>query len=258
MLKLKNRNLIRIVLFFSLLLILAGSIPAVRPVLANPFKIPLYLFNAVRREITGLIFYHRNYVQNERLRNESDFLRNRINELNEAGLENKRLKDLLSLKQKSPYKAVAVRIIGRSADNWSSVVIADKGRYNGIKKGMPVVTYLGLAGRVIDAGESTCRIMLINDSDFAVSAISQRSRQEGLVSGSLGAHLVMRYLPKDTDIKSGDVIVTSGLTPAYPKGIIIGTVIDVDREFSGLSRYAVIKPAVDLSSLEEAIVIVQQ
>lgn len=256
--KFKNRNLIRVVVFSSLLLILAGSIPALRPSLLNVFKIPLYLFNAVRREASGMVFYHRNYVQNERLNNEINFLKNRINEFNEVNLENKRLKELLSLKQKTPYKVIAARVIGRSADNWSSVAIVDRGRSSGIRRGMTALSYLGLVGRVIDAGESTSKIMLINDSDFAVSALAQRSRQEGLVCGALGTHLLMRYLPKDADIKSGDTIVTSGLTHMYPKGLLIGTVADVDKEFSGLSQYAVIKPAVDLSGIEEVLIVIQQ
>lgn len=258
MLKLKNRNLIRVVIFACLLLSLASLAPALRSPLLATLKYPLYLFNAVRREISGIIFYHRNFIQNERLRNEINFLKNRINELNEIKLENKRLSELLSLKQKSIYKVIASRVIGRSADSWSSVVIIDKGTYRGLRRGMVAVNHLGLVGRVIDVGISTSKIMLINDSNFAVSAVVQRSRQEGLVSGALGSNLVMRYLPKDADIKPGDSVVTSGLTEVYPKGILIGTVVDVDREFSGLSLYAVIKPAVDLAGIEEVLIITQQ
>jgi rod shape-determining protein MreC len=65
----------------------------------------------------------------------------------------------------------------------------------------------------------------------------------------------MKYLPKDSDIKVGDMIVTSGLTPVYPKGLAIGTVINVGEEFSSLASYAVIKPAVDLAALEEILVV---
>jgi len=256
--KLKNRNLIRVVVFTCLLLSLASLAPALRSPLISTLKYPLYLFNAARREISGIIFYHRNFIQNERLRNEINFLKNRINELNEADFENKRLRELLALKQKTPYKVIAARVIARSADSWSSVIIVDKGRYSGIRRGMIVINSLGLVGRVIDVGVSASKIMLINDSDFAVSAVAQRSRQEGLVSGALGSNLVMRYLPKDADIKPTDIIITSGLTSMYPKGLIIGTVIDVDREFSGLSLYAVIKPAVDLGGIEEVLIIIQQ
>jgi rod shape-determining protein MreC len=65
----------------------------------------------------------------------------------------------------------------------------------------------------------------------------------------------MKYLPKEADIKVNDTILTSGLTDTYPKGLLIGSVIDIQDEFSGLSRYAIIKPAVNVSNLEEVLVI---
>jgi rod shape-determining protein MreC len=255
--KLKNKSLIHVVVVASLILILASLIPNFRPTIVNTLRYPLVLSNLIRREIGGIIFYHRNFIQNERLKNEVSFLKNEINALNEFRLENKRLKNLLSFKEKTPYKVIAARVIARSADNWSSVIIIDKGRYNGIKRGMVVISYLGLIGRVAEAEESTSKIMLINDSDFAVSGVVQRSRQEGLVAGTLGRMLVMRYLPKDADIRESDMVITSGLTDLYPKGLIIGRVVDVGEEFSGLSLYAVIKPAVNLSDIEEVLVIVQ-
>lgn len=98
--------------------------------------------------------------------------------------------------------------------------------------------------------------MLINDPDFGVSAVVQRSRQEGLVSGTLGNNLIMRYLPKDADIKVSDIIVTSGLTGKYIKGLLIGRVVEIGDEFSGLSRYCLIKPAVSLSNIEEVLIII--
>jgi rod shape-determining protein MreC len=208
------------------------------------------------REIRGIVFYHRNFAQNEILKKEIDFLKQKINALNEASLENKRLKETLSLKEKSPYKVIPARVIARSADSWSSVVIIDKGSYHGIKRGMAVINYLGLVGRVIESTDYTSKIMLINDSNLSISAIVQRTRQEGVISGTLGNSLIMRYLPKDCDIKVSDIIITSGFSQAYPKGLLIGAVIDVGEEFSGLSRYAIIRPAVNLSSIEEVLIVV--
>lgn len=211
----------------------------------------------IKRETAGIIFYHRNLTQNERMKKEIDLLRQKINTLNEVWIENKRLKELLSFKQKSTYKVIAARVIGRSPDSWSSLIVIDKGRFNGITSGMVVINYLGLVGRVIEAAESTSKIMLLNDPDFAVSSIVQRSRQEGLVSGTLGTYLMMRYLPKEADVRVSDVVITSGLTERYPKGLVIGKVVDLGEEFSGMSRYAVIRPAVNLPSIEEVLVIVQ-
>ena len=253
----KKKSLIYVALAVILLLLAANFTPALRTPLLNTLKYPLVLFSALGRQIGGVIFYHRNMVENTRLKNELDFFKQKITALNEIYLENKRLKDLLSFKQKSSYKIVAAaRVIGRSADNWSSVIIIDKGSWHGIRRGMVAVTYLGLAGRVIETTTLTSKVMLVNDPNLGVSALIQRSRQEGLVSGALGSSLIMRYLSNDADVKVSDIIITSGLTEAYPKGILIGRVVEVGEEFSGLSRYCVIRPAVNTSNIEEVLIII--
>jgi rod shape-determining protein MreC len=203
-----------------------------------------------------MVFYHRNLVQNEKLKKEVELLKYNKNETREVFFENNRLRQLLSFKQRFSYKVIAARVVGHSADNWSSVIIVDRGESNGIRRGSVVVSYIGLVGRVVETTSSISKIMLINNPNFGVSGIVQRSRQEGLVTGTLSNSLIMKYLPADSDVAVSDVVVTSGLTETYPKGLIIGTVVDVGEEFSGLSHYAVIKSAVDLSSLEEVLIIV--
>lgn len=255
MVKIKNKLLIYLALFIALVLAVSLFITPLKKAAVGILKTPFSFAAFVRREITGIIFYHRNFVENEKLKQQINRLKYKINSLNEAAIENERLAGLLSLKQQAPYKAIASRVIGRSADNWSSTVIIDKGENSGISRGLAVSGHLGLAGRVIEVTRNTSKVLLINDPGMAVSAVVQRSRQEGLVSGSLGNYLVMKYLPKDADIAPSDLILTSGLTGIYPKGLLIGTVISVGEEFSGLSRYAIIKPVVNPGSIEEVLVI---
>jgi rod shape-determining protein MreC len=256
-LKLTKRNLSYLAASLAVLLLLSTVSPSVRRPLTDVLEVPLKLFSWVWREAGALLFFHHNFSQNEKLTRENGFLRSKINSANETYLENQRLKELLSFKQKSAFKVVACRVIGRSVDNWSSVVIVDKGESSGIKKGMPVVNSLGLVGRVVESGSATSKIMLINDPNLNVSAIVQRSRQEGLITGTLGNAMIMKYLPADAEIAVSDIVITSGLSSNYPKGILIGTVASIGTEFSGLSRYALIKPAVSLSNLEEVLVVVQ-
>lgn len=243
--------------FVLLFLLLSSLAPQFQTPLLDTLKYPLSLLTLIRREIGGMIFYHRNFLQNERFKKEIALLRHKLNTAEELYLENKRLTNLLSFKETTPYKILAAGVIGRSADNWSAMLIINKGRYNGIKSGMVAINHLGLVGRVMENTTSTSKIMLINDPNFSVSALIQRSRQEGLVSGTLGNLLVMRYLPKEADIQLSDTVLTSGLTPLYPKGLLIGKVVDIGVEFSGLTHYALIKPAVDLSTIEEVLIIVQ-
>lgn len=257
MFKFKNQNLISVAVFLLALFLLSSIIPVVRNPLLTIFKYPLTLFTLISNECKGIIFYHRNYIQNGNLKNEIDLLKRKLNDAGEVSLENQRLAKLLALKQEAPYKVIAARVIGRDASQWSSAVIVNKGSSSGIKKGFTCVSFFGLIGRVIEASDSVSKIMLINDPTMGVSAIVQRSREEGLVSGSLGGFLIMKYLPKDCDIQRADEVMTSGLTGNYPKGIPIGKVVDIGEEFSGLSRYAIIKSAVNLSTVEEVLIIIQ-
>lgn len=256
MFKFKKRNLIPLVAFLILLLVLSSFIPALRNPLLDSLKIPLYLFNFVREEITGIIFYHHNMVENKQLSKEFDSFKRKLNESNEFVQENIRLKKLLSLKQNSTLRVIPAAVIARSPDSWTSVVIINKGLNQGLRKGYVVMSYLGLLGRIIEVGNSSAKVMLINDIHIGVSAVVTRSRQEGLISGTLGDTLIMRYLPRDCDVQVADTVSTSGLSEGYPKGLLIGTVVAIGDEFSGLSRYAIIKPAVNLANIEEVLVVV--
>ena len=257
MLNLKNKNLIFNLLTGLLILFIAGSVSFLKNSFLDLSKIPSIALNSVRREFSGIIFYHRNYVRNELLENERAYLRQKINSLNEIYLENLRLKKLLSYKQESPFKVISAKVIARSPDNWSSMVIIDKGSSNGIMRGQAVINNLGLIGRVMETTAFVSKVMLISDPNLNVSAIVQRSRQEGLIIGTLGTQLIMKYLPEDADIKAQDKIITSGMNQNYPKGISIGSVVEVAHEFSSLGCYAIIKPAANLSFVEEIFVIVQ-
>ena len=257
MLEFRKNSLIFYAVVICVVLFLANLVPALRPATLPILKSPLKLFTLVGREFRGIMFYHENYLENAKFKNELDWLKSRLNAAGNIYLENKRLKQLLKFKEAAPYKMVAASVIARAADNWSSVIIIDKGISSGIKRGDVVISYLGLVGRVIEASGSASKILLINDPSIGVSSLNQRSRQEGLVSGTLGSSLVMKYLPRDADLKLGDTIVTSGLSNIYPKGLLIGSITEIGEEFSGLSRFVTIKPAVNLSSIEEVLVIIQ-
>lgn len=256
MFNLNKKNLIPALVVITLLVFLSLSILSLRRPALDISKEPLSLIAWLQREVGGIIFYHHNLVENIRLRQEVDLLRYKLSGLNEIYLENSRLKNNLSFKQNSPLKFICARVIARSPDNWSSGLIIDKGASSGIKKGMAVITYLGLAGRIVETTNLTSKVMLLSDPNLGVSSLVQRTRQEGLVCGTLGNNLLMKYLPEDADIKLEDVIVSSGLNDIYPKGLLIGKVIDIGKEFSGLSRYAIIKPVVSLSNIEEVLIII--
>ncbi len=241
-------------------IVLLLSVSLVVPLLRGPalsvLRSPLVVCSLIGREVKALVFFHRNYVESSRLRVKNDLLRAQVLRLGDLALENTRLHQLLSLPESKGYKVIAASVIGRDPSNWASALFINKGQRHGVRKGQVVVNFLGLVGRVVEAGPQEGKVILVNDPNLSVSCRIQRTRIEGLVSGSLGGSLVMKFLPKDCDIVAGDTVVTSGLTTVYPKGIVVGTVTAVASEFSGVSMYALIKPAVELSSLEEVLVII--
>lgn len=256
MFKLSRKTIINSVFVFTVVLLVLNFFSCSRNSTQKAFKPHLSFISLAKRELSGIIFYHRNMMQARSLQNDINFLRLRLFDLRELSQENMRLKNLVNFKQKSPLRLVAARVIGRSMDSWSSSVVIDKGRYNGIKSGMVVITPKGLVGSIVESADNTSKVLLINDPNQGISSIVQRSRQEGLVNGTLGSNLIMRYLPDDAAIIVGDVIITSELSQIYPKGLLVGRVVNIGREFSGLNRYALIKPVVDLSSIEEVLVII--
>ena len=222
MFKLPRKTLINFILSACAVFLVANSLSCLKNPAQKIFKPHLSFIGLIKREFSGIIFYHRNMMQAESLQSDVDLLRWRLFDLRELSQENDRLKDLLNFKQKSPLRLVAARVIGRSADSWSSSVIIDKGRYSGIKPGMVVITSWGLVGSIVESTQDASKVLLINDPNQGISSIVQRSRQEGLVSGTLGTNLIMRYLPDDAQIVIGDVIVTSELSRIYPKRLRAG------------------------------------
>jgi rod shape-determining protein MreC len=254
--KIPRKTLINYVLVACAVLLIAKSSSCFKNPTQSAFKPHLSLIGLLKREALGIIFYHRNMIEAERSGIEIGILRTRLFNLSELDQENARLKNLLNFKQKSPLRLVPARVIGRSLDSWFSSVIIDKGKYSGIRPGMIVINPQGLVGRVAESGNNSSKVLLVNDPSLGISSIVQRSRQEGLVNGTLGANLIMRYLPEDAQITVGDIIITSELSQIYPKGLIVGKVINIGREFSGLNRYAIVKPAAELSNIEEVLVII--
>ena len=173
--------------------------------------------------------------------------------------ENARLRELLEFKESTVTQELkAAQIIGKEPGNWFEVFTIDLGANDGIAAGMPVVTPQGLVGRVEEVGLSWAKVMSIIDVRSSVSAIMERTRDTGVVKGTIGsddltATLTMNYLPLDTDIIEGDSVLTSGYDEVYPKGLIIGRVTSSTDQSGG--KLVVVEPGVDFRRLEEVLVV---
>jgi rod shape-determining protein MreC len=191
--------------------------------------------------------------ENKRLREELLALRQEKFESAEIKAQNTRLKKLLDFKDVSLYPVVSANVIGASPSILrSQVVIVDKGAADGITEGMPVASYNGIVGRILLAGDKSSEVLLITDPVSAVDAYIHRTRARGIVKG-VGSGCVMEYIENKSDVSVGDKVISSGKDGFFPKGVIIGTVTDINPSGSFIS--AGVSPHVDLNSLEEVVII---
>lgn len=257
MLKIPRRKLPFFIASIVGIILIIVFIAYQKSLLLDILTLPMDLSSRFVTDARAVLNYR--YFLNENQRLEREILKSRKEAvlLKELSQENERLKKLLSFKEQSPHTLLAARIVARDPNNWSRGVVINKGSKQGIGQGNVVITDLGLVGKVLEVSANTSKIILISDLDNAVSARIQRTREEGLVSGTLLGAIVMRYLEKDSDAAPGDIVLTSGLTRNYPDAILIGEVREVKEEPQGLGRYCVINPAVDLNRLEEVLVIIR-
>lgn len=202
--------------------------------------------------------------ENEQLHAKIAQLEQAVQTQEELRLENERLKALLHFAEENETLSyVTARVIGRSTGLWFSSFTLNVGRNRGIEVDMAVVNADGLVGRVTDVGATWCKVTGLIDSRTTVSVVVERTRDAGMIRGTLtddgGAdELELYYLPAGSDLVPGDVIVTSGIGGIFPKGIQIGTVVEVARQIEGGEEQAnaIIVPAVDFRRLEEVMIVV--
>jgi rod shape-determining protein MreC len=199
-------------------------------------------------------------VENRRLKQHVQVLQGKISQLSQYERENDELRKLLEFREKSKLgeiltESVGAEVIGRSPSNWYRTLVIDRGKRDGLRRDMIVVSGEGLVGKVGEVGFATSQVMLVLDEDSCVSASVERTKEHGIVQGQLSDTLKMKYLSGKTDAVRGDAVRSSGLGGVYPKGLLIGTVSDVERADYGLTMSAEVMPAVDFSRLEHVLVL---
>lgn len=192
----------------------------------------------------------------QELRDQNQKFRVRLAELEEARLENERLRGLVELSQAQDLESLGARVIGRPASSWEGVITIDRGSSDGVAQGMPVVSTAGLLGQTVEVAAHSAKVRLITDQRSGVAALVQRSRADGIVHGSIDGDLTMDFVAQRAAAKAGDVVITSGMGGVYPKGLIIGEITSVERDASALYLDIEMTPAADIRGLEEVIVLV--
>lgn len=176
--------------------------------------------------------------------------------------ENQRLRDALELKTAhEDFSLVDGYIISRSSTEWTSTLTINQGTNVGIDVGMCAITTNGeVVGLVSEVGVNYAVIKTVLDSSLEVSATIASSGYNGMVKGGyasgLDGMLRMDYLPSSSVIRNNDQVVTAG-SVIYPRNLILGYVADAGYDDTGVAKYAILRPAVDLGALEQVLIVTE-
>jgi rod shape-determining protein MreC len=195
--------------------------------------------------------------QNADLQDDVAELQAQVIQLQQQVGETDRLAALVDFAQAridNTYKGAAV--IGRDPSPFLHYVIINVGSNDGILRGMPVVTDQGLVGRVDAVIADAARVQLITDPASRVNVRLQNAEEEASLVGSVTGDAILELIPQDTNIETGDLVLTSGLGGGYPPDLIVGQVVNIRSRDFDLFQQATIQPVVDFNRLQVVLVIV--
>ena len=197
-------------------------------------------------------------AENETLRSQVADLEVRLQEQRALAARTAKLQELLKLRSNMSPPTLAAEVIAGNPNPGMLTVTIDRGSADGVQENMAVIASTGVVGRVVgQPAAHAARVQLIIDRHAAAGAISERARAGGMVVGQDvpgKPPLRMELVSNLSDLKIGDVIVTSGADGIYPKGFAIGRVETVERG-TGLDLAVTVRPTVDFRSLEEVLVV---
>ncbi len=200
-------------------------------------------------------------ADNARMRVEIDQLTVESVRLRERAIAAQQATKLEIAARAIPFETVPAPVIARDPSGVLQTVMIGAGSDAGVKVGHVIVSDQGVIGRVSDVGPSFSKVLLVTDPASAVSAIVQGSRATGIVRGQYGDTLVMEWILQTEQVAIGDVVITAGLAlgsdlrSLYPKGLVIGTVVALDRAENAAYKRAIVLPGVDLRRLEHVLVV---
>ena len=199
--------------------------------------------------------------ENQRLRSQIAELEEKAREGEAASKENELLREALGLRAKrSDFVLESARVTARSTSNWASTLTLSKGSVQDVSAGDCVVDAPGnLEGIIDEVGSNYAVMITVVDANLQMGGIVSRTDSTAMLEGDFTlmqeGRLKMTYLPENTELLTGDLVLTSGLTGIYPSGLVVGAIESLHTDPSGMSRYAVLAPAADLDRLVEVFII---
>jgi len=203
-------------------------------------------------------------AENDKLKKENSEYKNKALDYDTAISENVRMREQLNFSEsRDEYNYVGANINGVNPTGFLDGFSINKGTNKGIKKGMIAMTGDGLVGQVTSVGNNWSIVQCLSNENIAVAALVQNTKDNnGIVKGYKDENnkllAQIEKLSLDSDIKIGDVILTSGLGTNYPAGIRIGKVLSVHEDKGKVMKSAIIEPYVDFSKIEEVFIVVNK
>ena len=211
---------------------------------------------------TGNIWHNYFYLrgvraENRQLKEQIEQMRLEQVRLNEDAAQAHRLQNLLAFKEQFVAKTVAAQVIGTSGSDFSRVIYIDRGEDYHIERDMAVMTADGIVGKVLEVYPSVAKILLINDQTSGVGVILGDSRLQGVLVGVANGEITLNGIMSDEEVTAGEKVLTSGGDQIFPKGLPVGVISKVGKG-KDLFLSLKVKPAADLSKLEEVLVLVEK
>ncbi len=226
-----------------------------------PFKSALNSLTGLAEQYYSYMFrYESLAAENQKLKADMAQMEDVARQADAVSRENERLRKMIGLQSThESYKTVDAYIIGWSSSDFSNTFTINRGTTAGIQANMVAITENGqVVGLVTEAGPNYAVVKTVLDSTLEISATIASSGYNGMVSGGYingqETLLQMNYLPSSSIIRNRDQVVTSGST-VYPRGLILGYVVDAGFEETGVAKYALLKAAADISSLEQVFIL---
>lgn len=210
--------------------------------------------------INSIASYGKTKAENETLKKQINELQNKLVDYNQMLRENQQLMESYDLHKENPdLKIQPADIIARDREQWYSSFTIDKGFVNGIKLNDAVITPNGLVGLVTQVLTTSSVVTTILDPSVLAGILISETGDTGVSSGDrklqANGQIKINYLSKESTVSPGYIVVTSGLGGFFPKNIKVGTVLEVAKESSGMSLYAICKPMVDSLNIKSIFVI---
>lgn len=197
-------------------------------------------------------------AENQRLREQLDEVAGLQARSQEVEAELKELRELLGLKDQLGFRTLGAHVIGESPSNFEMAVTVDVGAVDGVEVEMPVIAAQGLLGRVVEVTRNQSKVLLILDASSGVAVRLAASRETGILVGQREREMRLDLVDRETPVRPGEQVVTSGLGGIYPSGIPVGVVSRVVPDEVGPQKQILVRPTVDFTSLSEVLVVLPE